>query len=156
MIRGQKVCVRQMSSLQTQEVDAGLGRRRGTARRFRTDGRVRVPRPRLREPRRFHLALPFFFFFFSRHFRELPQLHVICTQARWRAATVLSTTSHPMPRLAAAPSARVHGGWGHPAPSLSLSSHRCVTFGRGAGALQHVMSHHLVLPSGFWFGRKKA
>ena len=73
-----------------------------------------------------------FFFLFVVFESLVPQLHVICTQARWRAATVLSTTSHPMPRLAAAPSARVHGGWGHPAPSLSLSSHRCVTFGRGA------------------------
>ena len=63
-----------------------------------------------------------FFFLFVVFESLVPQLHVICTQARWRAATVLSTTSHPMPRLAAAPSARVHGGWGHPALVVTVKS----------------------------------
>ena len=47
-----------------------------------------------------------------------PQLHAICTQARLRAVTVLATTSHPLPRLAAAPS--VLAQWGHPTPSPSM------------------------------------
>ena len=38
-----------------------------------------------------------------------PQLHAICTQARRRAVTVLTTTCHLLPRLATAPSVRGPG-----------------------------------------------
>ena len=38
-----------------------------------------------------------------------PQLHAICTQARRRAVTVLTTTCHLPPRLATAPSVRGPG-----------------------------------------------